>query len=204
MKHALVALATLAVLALGFFVFPYTGLYNVAATAGHSGLGRWFFNTTSTKSIKARAHDIAAPADLADSTRAVRGAGNFDAMCRTCHGAPGAERGEIGQGMSPEPPRLSEAATMWSAEEIYWILDHGIKNAGMPAFSPTHSEEALWDLVAFTEQLPEMTPERYEMLVAVSPGHHGEEGEHGHEEDGTTPGSTGGSEGHHAADGHTH
>lgn len=208
MKYALTVLATLVVLLLLALVFPYTGIYNVAATDGHTDFGQWFLNTTSTKSIQARADGIAVPADLADSTRVVRGAGNYAAMCQTCHGGPGAERGEIGKGMAPQPPRLSEAAPEWTPEEIYWILDHGIKNAGMPAFSPTHDEEALWDLVAFTKQLPEMTPERYEMLVAVSPGHHGEEGhghgEHEHEQDGGTM-EDGEAEGTgHQDDGHTH
>lgn len=38
--------------------------------------------------------------------------------------------------------------------------------AGMPAYGPTHSEEELWEIVAFVEQLPDMTPEQYETLTA--------------------------------------
>lgn len=166
MKYALTVLATLAVLGLLALVFPYTGFYNVAADEGHSGFEEWILNTTSTRSIKARADDIAVPADLADSARVARGAVAFSQMCQTCHGAPGRERSVTGQGMTPEPPRLSEAATEWEPNEVYWILAHGIKMAGMPAYGPTHSDEELWEIVAFVEQLPEMTPDRYAVLTA--------------------------------------
>ena len=37
--------------------------------------------------------------------------------------------------------------------------------AGMPGYGPTHTDEELWELVAFVKQLPEMTPERYAALT---------------------------------------
>ena len=54
MKYALTVLATLAVLGLGALVFPYTGLMNVAATAGHSGIEQWYLSTMSRRSIQVR------------------------------------------------------------------------------------------------------------------------------------------------------
>lgn len=166
MKYALVVLVTVVVIALGVLLFPYTGFYNVAASTGHTDFARWYLNTTAMQSIKARADDITIPVDLTDSLLVARGAAGFAAMCQVCHGAPGKDRGVIGQGMTPQPPRLSEAAAEWSPEEVYWILEHGIKMAGMPAFGPTHGEKELWEIAAFVEQLPEMTPERYEALTA--------------------------------------
>ncbi len=133
MKYALVVLATLAALLLLALVFPYTGLYDVAADRGHSGFGAWYLNTTSTRSIETRAGGIAVPADLAAPAHVARGAVAFSQMCQTCHGAPGRERSVTGQGLTPTPPRLSKAATEWEPSEVYWILAHGIKMAGMPA-----------------------------------------------------------------------
>ena len=166
MKYALTVLGTLAVLGLLALVFPYTGIYNVAADEGHSGIEEWVLSTTSRRSIQARAGGIAAPTDLTDSTMIRRGAVAFAQMCQTCHGAPGRERSVTGEGMSPTPPRLSEAAEKWEPEEVYWIVAHGIKMAGMPAYGPTHTEEELWELVAFVKSLPETTPERYAALTA--------------------------------------
>ncbi len=187
MKYALAVLATLAVLGLLAVLFPFTGIYNVSAAEGHTGLGEWFLNTTSTRSIKARADDVAAPADLSDPDVIARGAVAYGEMCQTCHGGPGAERSVIGEGLTPTPPHLSEAASEWTPGEVYWILDEGIKMAGMPAFGETHSEEELWELVAFVESLPETTPERYAELTAPTGGESAD--------------STGGAR---ASDGHDH
>lgn len=166
MKYTLVILATLIVLLIGALLFPYTGLYNVAATAGHDGLEQWYLNTTSERSIRARADAYEVPGDLTDSTRIRNGAVAFAQMCQTCHGAPGRERSVTGQGLTPTPPGLGEEASAWAPNEIYWILKHGIKMAGMPAYGPTHSDEELWEIVAFVEQLPGMTPDQYASLTA--------------------------------------
>lgn len=205
MKYALTVLATLVVLALLALIFSYTGLYNVSAAEGHTPLAQWYLSTISSNSIDARADAVDVPTDLSDSTRVVRAAATFDAMCVTCHGGPGVERGEIGEGLTPEPPELEHAAEEWEPAEIYWVLREGIKMAGMPAFGPTHSEETLWDLTAFVEHLPSMSPEQYRMLVASSPGHHGGSSHnHGDEEvlADTTSGSS--TEGHTHSDGEEH
>jgi mono/diheme cytochrome c family protein len=166
MKYALTVIVTLAILALGVLLFPYTGLYNVAATEGQKGFEAWYLDTVSEQSIKSRAEAVSVSGDLADSVRVAKGAVAFSQMCQTCHSAPGHERSVTGQGMHPQPPSLSEEATEWEPNEVYWIVEHGIRMAGMPAYGPTHSEEELWEIVAFVTQLPEMTPEQYTMLTA--------------------------------------
>jgi len=152
--------ATLVVLALGGLILMYSGAYNVAATAGHTGLVRWALHTTQERSVAARAGDVPEP-PAADSAALQHGFEHFRAMCVACHGAPGVERGELGKGITPEPPALAEEAAELSQRELFWITRHGIKLAGMPAFGPTHSDEEIWGIVAFLERLAEMTPQEY-------------------------------------------
>ncbi|MGH6831853.1 MAG: c-type cytochrome, partial [Methyloceanibacter sp.] len=52
-----------------------------------------------------------------------------------------------------------------------WVVKHGIKMTGMPAWGVTHSDELLWDVVAFLRKLPELTPEQYQTLVKSAPTH---------------------------------
>jgi hypothetical protein len=42
---------------------------------------------------------------------------------------------------------------------------------GMPAWGVTHSDELLWDVVAFLRKLPELTQEQYQALVKSAPSH---------------------------------
>lgn len=51
-----------------------------------------------------------------------------------------------------------------------WILQHGIKMTGMPAFGPTHDEKELWAMVAFVRRLPDMSPSEYKELTDVPEG----------------------------------
>ena len=49
--------------------------------------------------------------------------------------------------------------------ELYWIIKHGLKMTGMPAFGETHPEEQLWGIVAFLRRLPSLDARTYEQMV---------------------------------------
>ena len=180
----------------------YSGAPNVAATDPHWGVTAWILNTTMENSVREAAADVNVPADYNDIDLRV-GYSRFSSMCSQCHGAPGVERSWIGKGVRPEPPELSQEATEWNAAEIFWIVKHGIKMTGMPALAPTHSDDAIWTLAAFVEQLRGMTPEVYKALgqpaaegaetPAAQQSAGGGEGSHEHQEQGS--GEQGHSEG---------
>lgn len=161
-----IAIGSVGLLALigiaGLFVV-YTGAYNVAATEEHMSITRWAFDTTMHQSVKQRAADVK-PVETATSAMLTAGASAYKAMCQQCHAGPGADREGWADGMRPRPPHLVEAATKWETSEIYWIVRHGIKMSGMPAFGSTHDEKTLWSIAAFVKELPAMTPERYASL----------------------------------------
>jgi mono/diheme cytochrome c family protein len=162
----------------------YTGAYNVAASEPHLGLVRSALNTLQQRSVGARAGAVGDPPPP-DSAAMQEAWSHYPEMCSVCHGAPGAERGEIGKGMNPTPPRLERVAGRWTNQEIFWILKHGIKLAGMPAFGETHSDRDLWALTALVRQLPELSPEEYQRLSgsgeqAAGAGEAAGHGEPGH------------------------
>lgn len=147
--------------------FVYSGVYNVAASEGHSALTEWTLEAISEHSISRRAGELPAPLPE-DETSLLHGLEHYRAMCEVCHGAPGVDRGEIGEGLNPRPPRLQRAAAEWTDAELFWITKHGIKATGMPAFGATHDDESLLRIVALLRRLPEMRPEDYaDMVVAL-------------------------------------
>jgi mono/diheme cytochrome c family protein len=145
----------------------YAGYYDVAATSPHWPVTTWFLETARVRSIKAHAAGIAAPPGLDNSDKIVIGVEHFAAHCAVCHGAPGVPKGEIGHGLYPPPPDLAVTAKSYSAGELFWIVKHGIKISGMPAW-PDHSDEELWATVAFLRKLPGMTPDQYAKLIIAS------------------------------------
>jgi mono/diheme cytochrome c family protein len=162
------------VVVLGGSTLIYSGLYDVAATGPHWPVTRWVLETARTRSIKAHAVGVVAPPGLDNPARILIGVEHFAAHCAVCHGAPGVPKGDIARGLYPSPPDLAKAAPLYSPAEVFWILKHGIKMTGMPAWSD-HSDEELWATVAFIEKLPGMSEQDYAKLVMASiaqDGHH--------------------------------
>jgi mono/diheme cytochrome c family protein len=145
----------------------YSGAYNVAADAGHTAVETRILDAAMTNSVKARAGSIMSPRGFDDDRQVEQGFRLYDEMCVECHGAPGKQAGEVGVGLMPGPPDLSQTIGRWTAGEIFWILKHGIKATGMPSFGKTHSDGQLWSLVAFVRKLQGLTPERYKALDAT-------------------------------------
>lgn len=169
-------------LGLGLVAFAYSGAANVAATHDYLPGVEWFFETVSSNSIAEHARaavergEITEPAEVSDGMLR-KGASEYQAMCVPCHGAPGGERGRFGQGMKPEPPDLAHTAREMELREVYWVLHHGIRHTGMPAFGGTHSPDDLWAIAAFVERFDQMTPARYEEWMQEAGA---ESGSHGH------------------------
>jgi mono/diheme cytochrome c family protein len=178
----LLVLAALVLLAVaGAAAFVWSGFYNVAADDPHTSPVHRLVETTRDRSIKTRAARLQVPTDLMLRERIVQGSGNYDAMCMGCHLAPGMDGTELSRGLYPAPPDLSR--TTVAPAEAFWVIKHGIKASGMPAWGASMDDEYIWNMVAFLQALPGMDPDGYREAVSASDGHsHGgsESGAHEH------------------------
>jgi mono/diheme cytochrome c family protein len=154
----------------------YGGLIDVAATASEPGPLRWLLETTRERSISRRAEGIRVP-DLSGDALVAAGASAFDDMCAGCHGAPGHEPFIAAEDMNPPPPHLDRGeASELGAAERFWVIKHGIRMTGMPAWGRTHSDQEIWSLVAFLGRLPGMDADTYRHLAGLGVHHHPDQG----------------------------
>ena len=160
-------------------IYIYTGSYNVAATSQDSPLLHWVLETTREESIDRRADDVIPPQQsVLNNPQTLRiGFEHYNEMCVVCHGAPGIEPGEARAGLNPKPPLLAKAAKHIPTKELFWVIKHGIKMTGMPAWGPTHSDDKIWAMVAFVKTLPNLSPAQYKAMQQQSTG----EEPHAHE-----------------------
>jgi mono/diheme cytochrome c family protein len=176
----LLMLIVLAVLAGAAFV--WSGVYPVGADVPHSPFVQNLMQATRQRSIALRAKDIPVP-PLDDQKMIAAGAGHYGEMCVGCHLGPGMMHSEIRPGLNPQPPDLTKTPTITPAEE-FWAIKHGIKMTGMPAWGATHDDQVIWNIVAFLQKLPGMTPEQYKALAESNGEHQHHEGDadqHEHE-----------------------
>ncbi len=167
MRFLLGALSVIVVAGLIGLGVIFTGAWNIAATVEDPAIVKWAAEETVEHSVEKHAAEITAPALDKESMRKA-GFVRYDAMCVACHGAPGASRAKFARGLNPEPPSLAPEIEEWSPAELFWITKHGIKMTGMPGFGPTHSDDEIWDIVAFLQSLPDLTPQQYLAMRASS------------------------------------
>jgi mono/diheme cytochrome c family protein len=153
-----------------WLVIAYSGAYNVAASSPHADAVRWTLDTTMHRSVASRAADVELP-NLDSRDLIAEGAGHYAETCVHCHGAPGQDPADWSRGMRPEPPHLVEAATEWTPEEVFWIVDNGIRMTGMPAFGPHHGPDQIVAITAFVKQLPGLSAADYRSLTGAAPAH---------------------------------
>jgi mono/diheme cytochrome c family protein len=158
--------AGIVVLGLLAYAYAWSGFYNIGADAPHEPITYRFLTMVREHSIKRHAKDIAVP-NLDDQALILKGAGQYAAMCTGCHLAPGMKESEIRAGLYPQPPNLSQQPI--DMREAFWVIKHGIKMSGMPAWGATHDDQTIWSMVAFLQKLPGMTPAQYKDIVAKAP-----------------------------------
>jgi mono/diheme cytochrome c family protein len=159
----LTVLAIIAVVIIAGLVTIYSGLPNVAATSPHIALVAWVLSTTSDHAVEAAARSVTRPSDF--NKISVRAGYHFySTLCVMCHGAPGVDKQWVGKGLYPEPPSLYVSVKDLSPAEVFWVIKHGIKDTGMPALEPTHSDGEIWEIAALVKKLPEMTAQDYKAI----------------------------------------
>ena len=164
MNRTRTILATIAALVfigvIGATGFIWAGLYNVGATRQHLQPVFSLLAVAMHRSVRLHARNIEPP-PLADETMVRRGATCFQAKCVQCHGAPGVAQSDIGKSMQPLPGPLVDAMQKFHSRELYWITRHGIRLSGMPAWEFRLTDGEIWDVVAFLQRLPNLTPQAY-------------------------------------------
>lgn len=170
LKGAALAIAALALLgAIGTLVFiKATGL-SARATPG-----------SVETAVARRLRAVAVPGDYRDlrnpvlsNEESVRsGVAHFADHCATCHANDGSGNTEMGKGMFPPAPDMRVAATQdLSDGALFYIIEHGIRFTGMPAWGTgtVEGEEGSWHLVNFIRHLPGLTAEELEEMAAMNP-----------------------------------
>jgi cytochrome c len=97
---------------------------------------------------------------------------HFADHCATCHANNGSGKTKMGPNFYPPVPDLRDPAIQTMADgEIFYVIHHGIRFTGMPAWGKGLPEEDLesWKLVLFIRHLPNITPEEISEMKQYNP-----------------------------------
>jgi mono/diheme cytochrome c family protein len=96
------------------------------------------------------------PVPLTDVVLA-EGRAHWADHCATCHGNDGKGNTDVGRGLYPKVPDMSDGSPDLSDGELYYIIANGIRLTGMPGWGDRDPKEN-WHLVHFIRHLPKLTP----------------------------------------------
>jgi cytochrome c553 len=141
-----------------------SGIVPIKASTGHWPFTHWFLDFAKVRSVSTNSLGVSAP-NLDQPWLVLKGAGHYEFGCRPCHGSPDLPQPQIVQKMTPAPPYLPTHVSRWQNEELFYIVKHGIKFTGMPAWPSLQRDDEVWAMVAFLRQFPGLKGDEYRRLV---------------------------------------
>jgi mono/diheme cytochrome c family protein len=153
---------TAAACVLGAALFVESGFYDIGADDHHTKIFLGIIEQLRERSIAVRDRSIDLRIEDAPE-RIAAGAEHYAALCAGCHLAPGITTSEIRRGLYPHPPNLAQE-DLRDGRRAFWIIKHGIKMSAMPAWGQTLDDAAIWELVSFIRQMPDMNAETYRQI----------------------------------------
>ncbi|MHC1551645.1 c-type cytochrome [Phyllobacterium sp. K27] len=147
-------------------LFIWSGIYNVAASADHLGVTTWLLEKVRDQSVATQSRSVKVPPTF-DNAMVLLGAAHYEGGCVPCHNRPGAPVNAVVAGMLPAPPDLAGAAPHRPPAELFWIVKHGLKYTGMPAWPSIQRDDEIWALVAFLNSLP-ISDKEYSVQAGLS------------------------------------
>ncbi|MCF6224790.1 MAG: cytochrome c [Xanthomonadales bacterium] len=143
------------------FLVIWFGLFNVSAKEKHWKITTAFLEFVRERSIEVRADGIEVP-DLSNLDMISNGAKNYAAMCAQCHLSPTMKPTELSLGLYPQPPVFyTQEHFSHGKENTFWTIKNGLKLTGMPAWGDFHTDEQIWELVAFLNEINGMSTTEY-------------------------------------------
>jgi mono/diheme cytochrome c family protein len=99
------------------------------------------------------------PRPLDTKASVARGGSHYGLDCSVCHSDNGRGQTPVGQWMYPRAADLtSKRVQNYSDQELFWIIQNGIRLTGMPAFAKVETEDHIWDVVNYVRTLPGALP----------------------------------------------
>lgn len=155
----------LVLMTIGGFLGAASGVIPIKASSGHWAITRWFLQFSKQRSVATHTLGMQVPS-LDEPTLVLKGAGAYEGNCRACHGTPSLQSPRVAQAMTPRPPYLPHTIPRWEPDDLFYIVKHGIKFTGMPAWPAQQRDDEVWAMVAFLRKFPGLDSEGYRRLVS--------------------------------------
>jgi mono/diheme cytochrome c family protein len=83
----------------------------------------------------------------------------YQTNCASCHGDIHRPRGVFADSFYPRAPQFIEDAPDMSENQNFYIIQHGIRLSGMPAWKQVLTEQEIWQVTTFLSHINKLPPQ---------------------------------------------
>jgi thiosulfate dehydrogenase len=145
-----------AALFVGGLYYTYFGHMPVNADVAPGKLETYYAGHAMDASVELQAPKVRNPVQPTEDNL-MRGMLIYSMNCAQCHGAPGRKE-SLGKGEYPPAPQFTEDPPDLPDHQNYWIIKHGIRYTGMPAWGKLLSEDDMWKVTTFLGNWKKLPP----------------------------------------------
>jgi mono/diheme cytochrome c family protein len=150
-------IATVAALFLGGLMVLKAGLVNFSADRPASDAEMHLAMSAVDASTDRHAPEMKNPLPASEETL-MSGADLYMNHCAGCHGLPANQDSAFANSFNPPVPGFFKDAPDMSENQNFYIIQHGIRWTGMPAWNKTLNDMQIWQLVTFLSNIEKLPP----------------------------------------------
>ncbi len=168
MKHFLLGIiCAVAVLILGGYFYAMRGCVDFRADQEPSSTERHFAMAAVDASTERHASDAKNPVPATEENL-VSGAMLYLNHCGGCHGIPSNPDSQFARSFYPPAPGFFKEAPDMPESENHYIIVHGIRWTGMPAWGKILNDNQTWQLVTFLVNIEKLPPAAKRIFEAAA------------------------------------
>jgi mono/diheme cytochrome c family protein len=156
-------------LLVGGFLYLKKGYVSLAADQEPSFVERTLAMAAVDASTERHALDLNNPVPATEKNL-IEGAKLFYDNCAGCHGMSSSAVTQFGRSFYPPAPAFFKDVPDMPESQNFYIIQHGIRWTGMPAWNKTLSETQVWQLVTFLSHIQKLPPAALKKFEPPMPG----------------------------------
>jgi mono/diheme cytochrome c family protein len=138
-------------------IYSRGGYMAVNADVTPSSVEHWVANSALDASVERQAPHVDNPVPKTDANL-IDGVKLYSMNCAVCHGGLDRKRNKLGEAFYPPAPQILVRGLHDPEWHIFFVVKHGVRLTGMPAWDKVMSDDDMWKITAFVKQINQLPP----------------------------------------------
>jgi mono/diheme cytochrome c family protein len=160
-------IAALVIVLLAEFLWVRLGFVDPRADVPENALERRVAMPSLDASLDRHASEGRNPV-VATDANLLAGMKIYQTNCASCHGDIHQPHGAFGNAFYPRAPQFMEDAPDMPENQNFYIIQHGIRLSGMPAWEISLNQQEMWQVTTFLSHMDKLPPQISEPWKAMA------------------------------------